>query len=291
MRSRLALCLMVPLLSAAQAPGANAAPPAPAEQAAGNPLPTAETSEADPLLLADSALHGRRHFEAEAYLERLVADPRPEALLLRAELALLSGRPREAIALLDRLDAEPSLVCRAGAAAAMALLQLGEADQANARSDALGNSCSDDAFFWRSQGRIAYARGDIDAAVAAFREALALHPSDDGTENDLAVSLIAAGDAEQASGLLSALRHRSPEAADVSLNLDFANAMRGIAPARRPQDDDHMWSIRLQFAGQGARQAGRQKLAESLFARALLNRPRYDQGLWRQYADVTARDD
>ena len=83
----------------------------------------------------------------------------------------------------------------------------------------------------------------------------------------------------------------APEAADVSLNLDFANAMRGIAPARRPQDDDQMWSIRLQFAGRGARQAGRQKLAESLLARALLNRPRYDQGLWRQYAEVTARDD
>ena len=290
MCSRLALGL-VPLLFAAQAPGANAAPPAPAEQAADKPLPTDVAPEADPLLLADSALHGRRHFEAEAYLERLAADPRPEALLLRAELALLSGRPRETIALLDRLDADPSLLCRAGTAAAMALLQLGEADQAKARSDALGDSCSHDAFFWRAQGRIAHARGDVGAAVAAFREALALHPSDDGTENDLAVSLIAAGDAEQASRLLSALRQRAPEAADVSLNLDFANAMRGIEPERRQQDDDQMWSLRLQFAGQGARQASRQKLAESLFARALLNRPRYDQGLWQQYAEVVGRDD
>ena len=67
--------------------------------------------------------------------------------------------------------------------------------------------------------------------------------------------------------------------------------MRGIEPERRPQEDDDMWSLRLQFAGQGARQASRLDLAEALLARALINRPRYDHKLWQQYAEVTGRDD
>lgn len=267
-----------------------ASSPAATEQAPAIQLPS-DTTEADPLLLADSALQGRRLFEAEAYLDRLAADPRSEALLLRAELALLSGDPREALILLDRVTADADLACRAGAAKAMALLQFARAEEAKAGLDMLGDRCSSDAFYWRSQGRIAYAKGDIATAVAAFRAALALHPSDPGMANDLAVTLIAAGDADQASSLLGVLLRRSPRATEVSLNLDFANAMRGMAPERRPQEDDDMWSTRLQFAGQGARQAHRQKLAESLLAQALLIRPRYDLGLWQQYSEVAGRND
>lgn len=291
MRSRLVNCLMVALLSVARASGAHASPPDVAEHVPDNRLPSGEMSGTDPLLLADSALQGRRLFEAEAYRAQLAADPRPEALLLRAELALISGNPGEAIALIDRVGADSTFVCRAEAVATTALLQLGQPDLAKIRSDALGSSCWADAFYWRSKGRIAYARSDIDTSVAAFREALVLQPSDRGTENDLAVSLIAAGDAEQASRLLGALLHRSPDATDVSLNLDFANAMRGIEPERRPREDDDMWSLRLQFAGQGARQARRLDLAGALLARALINRPRYDHKLWQQYAEVTGRDD
>ena len=291
MRFRLVNCLMVALLSVVPASGAHASPPDVAEHVPDNLLPSGEMSGTDPLLLADSALQGRRFFEAEAYRAQLAADPRPEALLLRAELALLSGSPGEAIALIDRVRANSTYVCRAEAVATTALLQLGQPDLAKMRSDAVDNSCRADAFYWRSKGRIAYARSDIGTSVAAFREALVLRPSDQGTENDLAVSLIAAGDAEQASRLLGGLLDRSPDATDISLNLDFANAMRGIEPERRPHEDDNMWSLRLQFAGQGARQAGRLDLAEALLARAMINRPRYDHKLWQQYAEVTGRDD
>jgi Flp pilus assembly protein TadD len=291
MPCRPATCLAALLVSAAQATGAGAAPPPPVEQASANPDPSNGVAAADPLILADDALQGRRLFEAQMYLDLLAADPRPEALLLRAELALLRGRPHEALALLARPGADSTPVCRTGAAAAMALLQVGRAEQASARSEALDSRCSADPFHWRTRGRISYARRDIPGALAAFRQALALQPSDPGIENDLAVSLIAAGDAEQAAGMLTELLRQAPEASDVSLNLDFANAMRGIEPVRRPQDDDQMWSIRLEMAGQGARQARRIKLAESLLARALLNRPRHDDALWQQYAEVAGRDD
>lgn len=288
---RPASCLAALLVSAAQAIAVGAAAAPPVEQGSDKPSPTDAITAADPLLLADSALQGRRLFEAQMYLDRLAADPRPDALLLRAELALLQGRPHTTLALLALPGADATPACRAGAAAAMALLQIEQTGQAQARSEALDSRCSADAFHWRARGRIAYAMGDVRAATDAFRRALALRPSDRGTENDLAVSLIAAGDAEQAAMILAELLRHAPESGDVSLNLDFANAMRGIEPVRRPQDDDRQWSVRLETAGQGARQAGRIKLAESLLARAVIHRPRHDHGLWQQYAEVAGRDD
>lgn len=288
---RPASCLAALLVCAVQASGAGAASPPPVEQGSVDPGPADGGAAADPLLLADSALQGRRLFEAQMYLDQLAADPRPDALLLRAELALLQGRPHETLALLARLDDDSTPVCRTMAAAAMALLQVGQAGQAHARSEAFDSRCSADAFYWRARGRVAYAMDDIPAALASFRQALALRPSDRGTQNDLAVSLIAAGDAEEAARMLAELLRHAPEAGDIALNLDFANAMRGIEPVRRPQDDDRLWSLRLETAGQGARRASRIRLAESLLARALIHRPRHDDGLWQQYVEVAGHDD
>lgn len=291
MRSPFAKHLGAMLLFFAQVSGAIAAPSAASPMDVGNVPPATEGAAVDPVILADRALQGRRIFEAEAYRALLAADSRPEARLLRAELALMSGDPTEAMALLGLVDADPMLRCRAGGVAAAALLQLEQLDRAQTQSDALKNSCWNDPFYWRAKGRIAYARSAFDAAVAAFREALVLDPSDQGTKSDLAVSLISVGNASEAAQLLAELLRQSPEAKDILLNLDYANAMRGIEPVRGPQEDDNMWSIRLQFAGQGAQQGGRKTLAASLLARALLNRPRYDQGLWQQYSEAGANND
>lgn len=240
---------------------------------------------------ADMALQGGRLVEARALLDRLVdMAPPPDMLdaarLLRAELLLMDGQGTDARHMLDALTGTAARGCRATAARAAVRVQSGDLDVARDGLNLRAEPCADDPFYWRARARVDLALGRAGAAVAGFRRALALQPGKDALQGDLAVALIAQGEAAEAAEMLAMLLRRAPRSSALIVNLDFANGMLGRMPLRASADDDAMWSRRLQFAGAGARRAGRGALAEALFAQALIERPRHDQDLWRQFAAV-----
>lgn len=246
------------------------------------------------LKAVDSALAGQRLVEAKELLDRLEADPAlsdsDSAELLRAEWLIAVGRPGEAIPLLAAADQADGWQCRKLAAGMIALIQLAEFDRADALAAAPAETCVADPLYWRSLGRLHLARDRAPAAVGALRRAAGLDPESDAVIADLGVALIAAGEAAEAAGILSRLLVRHPGQAEVRVNLDYANGMQGRRPSREASDTDLMWSDRLQFAGLGAQRANQLVLAEALLGQALIERPRHDERLWRQYVAVAERD-
>lgn len=241
----------------------------------------------------DKALAGQRLVEAKDLLDRLAAEPGPSdddsADLLRAEWLIAAGRPREAIPLLASAEDVDGRQCRKMSAGMIALTQLAEFDQADLFAAAPAATCIADPLYWRSLGRLHLARDRAPAAVSALRRAVALAPESDAVAADLGVALIGAGEAAEAAGILSKLLIRHPGQSKVRINLDYANGMLGWQPSREASDTDFEWSHRLQFAGLGAQRANHLVLAEALLGQALIERPRHDELLWRQYVAVAGR--
>jgi predicted Zn-dependent protease len=264
------------------------------------PDPPAAAPEASPVLppealaAVDSAMAGGRHVEASELLDRLEAQHpaarQPELDLLRAEWLIAVGRAAEALPRLAAIMADEPLRCRIVTAKTMALLAsgaFGDADRLNSPEEA---RCGGEPVYLRGLARLHLARGRPGDAAAALRRAVALEPASVDTQGELAVALVEAGEADAAVMLLTALVRRDPSRPDLRLNLDFARGMLGERPVRVALDDDMFWSRRLQFAGLGARQAGRARLAEAILGQALLARPRHDAELWRQYAEISGSD-
>ncbi|ALJ14579.1 tetratricopeptide repeat protein [Sphingopyxis macrogoltabida] len=262
-------------------------PPAP-------PLPTDLAAQrADMLGAIDKALAGQRLVEAKALLDRLEPEPGTgeddRADLLRAEWLIAVGRPRDAIPLLVSTEEIDGRQCRKLSAGMIALTQLSELDQADRLAAAPAATCIADPLYWRSLARLHLARDRAPAAVSALRRALALVPENNAVAADLGVALIATGDAAEAADLLSKLLASDPGQSEVRMNLDYANGMLGLQPARAASDSDLGWSNRLQFAGLGAQRANHLVLAEALLGQALIERPRHDDRLWHQYVAVAGR--
>lgn len=264
-----------------------------------NGEPSIEFAEAPPAPLADGlvaldqALAGGRLVEAKDLLDRLETegtDRDPRLILLRAEWLIAVGRAADALPLLAVIDSEVPTRCRVVAATTMALLDTAALDDADLLLAREEQSCSGEPVYWRGFGRLHLARVRPAEAVAALRRAAALEPTNDEIQGELAVALLALGDAGDAVQLLAALARRDPARADIRINLDYAHGMLGQRPSRAPGDDDMFWSRRLQYAGLGARRADRARLAEAMLGQAILVRPRHDAELWRQYEEVSGMD-
>lgn len=259
------------------------------------PAPTAQAPDthAELVRAADRALQGNRLIEARALLDMLPQqgndDVDDHIRLLRAELLVATGRPLEARQLLATLAGPEGRTCRAIAARALADIQTSQLDEAEVHLRAHEVICTSEPVFWRARGQVYLGLGRPPAAVDAYRHALALQHDSDAVRNDLAVALIATDGAAEAAGLLGGLLREQPRRQDIAINLDFAHAMMGRIPVRRPWERDAFWSQRLQAAAMGARRAGRTGLAEALFSQALIERPRHDAGLWQQYSDVSGQ--
>lgn len=239
----------------------------------------------------DSALRGGRLVEAKALLDGLHAVDDGRLALLRAEWLLFSGRPADAASLLDGLPESERTTCRGAIALATAQLRLNRVEAGRTQLTGREGDCRDDPAYWRLFGQLELKAGHPASATAALRRAHALRPDDADAANDLAVALLADGLPAEAVDILSLIAPRRPGDAEARLNLDFANGMLGRAPSRADRDDDARWSQRLQSAGAGARRAGRIPLAEALYAQALIERPRHDERLWRQYEEATQGHD
>lgn len=245
------------------------------------------------LVALDQALAGGRLVEAKDLLDRLEAegtDRDPRLLLLRAEWLIAVGRAADALPLLATIDIEAPTRCRVVAATTMALLDTAALDDADVLLAREETSCSAEPVYWRGLGRLHLARTRPAEAVTALRRAAALEPANDEVQSELAVALLALGEASDAVRLLAALSLRDPARADIRINLDYAYGMLGQRPSRAAGDDDMFWSRRLQYAGLGARRADRGRLAESMLGQAILVRPRHDAELWRQYDAVRVID-
>lgn len=289
MRPSVPLIVIAGFLSAlsAAAPGVVSG-----QEAAAVPGGLAPEADADDLVRAvDLALRGERLIEVEALFERLGRMPlddrqRGDIVLLRAEFMVATGRPGEARRLLETLGAAAREQCRVVAALAAADIQTDAFASAERDLRAAQGRCADDPVYWRALGQAGLGLQLSSAAVDAYRRALILDPGNHGLQNDLAVALIADGNTAEAVGLLAGILREAPDRQDVAINLDYAGAILGQVPYRRPADDDAFWSRRLQYAGSGARHAGRAKLAEALYAQALMESPRHDETLWQQYAEA-----
>lgn len=257
-------------------------------------LPSATTPDVnrgDLVRAADLALRGNRLIEARALLDTLDGlqpdgGQADDVALLRAEFLIATGHPIEARQLLETVGAEARERCRALAALAMADIQNRSFADAETQLRSAQGRCAEDPVFWRALGQASLGLGRSFAAVDAYRRALALDPDNWSVQNDLAVALIADGNAIEALGLLGAILRQAPDREDVAINLDYAGATLGRIPQRRSADNDAFWSRRLLFAGAGARSAGRLGLAEALYAQALMESPRHDETLWQQYVEA-----
>lgn len=251
----------------------------------------ASTSSGDLLGAADRALAGSRLVEAKDLLDQLESESgaRRDARLnlLRAEWLIAVGRAGEALPLLAAIEGDERQQCRVISAKAMAFLSTAALDDADRLVADVDTLCGDEPVYWRSLARLHLIRERPLEAVAALRRAIELQPGNDEIRGEMAVALISAGDAADAVRFLSDFVTREPERRDFRINLDYARGMLGQRPQRAPADDDMFWSGRLQYAGLGARRANLQQLAEALLGQAMIERPRYDKDLWRQYADVT----
>lgn len=277
-----AALLAVPSVGLAQESGDPVVP-------AAAPVPE-DVTRAQKVAAADLALQGNRLIEAQALLTQLAQTPgdpdEAKIILMRAELMVATARPDAARALLATLGDRDVPICRVSTAYALADLQDGRLADADGRLQAQAAACSDDVVFWSALGQARLGLARAADAVDAYRHALALRTDSALLRNDLAVALLAAGEAGEANFILADLFTRHPTDMDVAVNLDFAGGMLGRMPQRRDSDDGSFWSRRLQAAGLGARRAGRANMAEALFAQALLARPRHDAELWRQYSEV-----
>lgn len=259
--------------------------------------PPAPTDPANLIASADQALQGGRLIEAEALLDRigtldpqLVPDPVGDmAALLRAELMLATGHPSDALKELQSRPVGNVSKCRAAAAEGLALISLDRFSEASATLQSEAHECDSDPVYWRTLGRLKLVQGRPVEAVAALRSALDRSPGNRSLRNDLGVALLAADLPGEAIDLFTELVRDDPEQAEVLVNLDYARAMLGRTPVRRSADSDVFWSRRLQFAGAGARQAGRNGLAEALLSQAVIERPHFDPQLWRQYSELTGK--
>ena len=207
--------------------------------------------------------------------------------LLRAEWLIAVGRAGEALPLLAATEGDGRQQCRVISAKAMAFLSTAALDDADRLVSDVDALCGDEPVYWRSLARLHLVRERPLEAVAALHRAIELQSGNDAIRGEMAVALISAGEAADAVHLLSDLMTREPERRDFRINLDYARGMLGQRPQRTSADDDLFWSGRLQYAGLGARRASLQQLAEALLGQAMIERPRYDENLWRQYADVT----
>lgn len=133
-----------------------------------------------------------------------------------------------------------------------------------AESIRVGPPGDDDPEYWTSLGVEAFARGDLESAIADFRHALALDTEYDDTRFDLARALLRAGLVEEATTVFSAYLEREPS--DIE-------AVGGLASAQLLTQD---------FGG-----------AETALRRVLAQRPRdagswYNLGLALEYQDRPA---
>ena len=239
----------------------------------------------------DKALQGDRLTEAGLLLDKLEeignSDVAPQVALLRSEYLLASGRAGEARARLTDISVPAALTCRLLLARALASLESSSEASGEDWSGAAENSCAASPLYWSLRARTELARGAFHLAVTSYEEALALAPDDDELAGDLAVALLAAGDARSAELRLDQLLKRHAQDKVVLLNLDFARAMLGRLPIRNDTEDLETWSRRLEAAAKGAQRSGRKTLAEALYSQALIARPKHDPRLWDEYAKVS----
>jgi tetratricopeptide (TPR) repeat protein len=102
-----------------------------------------------------------------------------------------------------------------------------------------------DAVTWHEQGRRALDRGDTARALSALRKASRIDRDNRDVSVSLAMALRAAGEDDQATAVLEALRASRPDDAEVNLQLARLEADRGALPAaiRYYQDAlDALWA-------------------------------------------------
>lgn len=153
---------------------------------------------------------------ATAELQGLVA----QAMQLDGDIEGASARINQAAA--DAPDAESVQLVKAGIEA-----QAGRHDQAVAALDSLLANQPDSHSAWTMKGQmLGNVPGSRDAAMAAFRRALALKPSDAAARTGLIAMSLQAGDTANAAKELDALRKQAPKHPNTlyyRANLAFAN--------------------------------------------------------------------
>jgi len=186
-------------------------------------------AQANDLQAARAATDARRFDEALRLFEQLLST-RPADSDLLIETARVYGfadRHREAVATYRRvLDVAP--VRRHDVLPSLAWQTLWAGDAATARvlfaeaRDAAGPNQRLRAELLQGEGEAAEALGDVNGALAAYRQALDLQPGDAGVQRRLARTLNAAGRHAAAATLYA----RADDGRDAGVRLDHARARR-----------------------------------------------------------------
>ncbi len=257
----------------------------PAYEAKGQTEPADLTEQVMRLKQADAALKGARYAEAENLLSWLEQNARPEiredAALLRAEYWLAQRRVDLASAAIKAMRDRSRNRCRQDSVLgwiAYSKQEMNEAvlNLANATARCPANTGS-----WNFLGLSLLEKREYTASRSAFEHALQSDPENAGLLNNMALTWLEAGDAAAARVILQRAQLSAPDNPAIRANYDFALAMLGEAPQRTQFEFDQQWAHRLLNAGEGAKQSGNDKLAISMFSRAVILLDHFDSRAWQ----------
>lgn len=238
----------------------------------------------DPLPFIALAIYEGRLVQARAMLDNIgtpeTADEAEIALLL-AELALAQGDRAAAMQRLEQIgDLPERLRCRLDAARGQLALDDDDHDRAIGWLGDATAACPHD---WRSWNRLAILldiRGESDASLYAFDQALVRSRGALKVRGNLALFLMRHNERQDARRVLDEALAEAPSDARLQALMIRLDAMEGNLPVRDTEDTAERWAEKLAIAGEGARDANRIELARKLFSQALLAAPRFDAKSW-----------
>ncbi|PJG46964.1 hypothetical protein CAF53_01000 [Sphingobium sp. LB126] len=234
------------------------------------------SSAAAPLdypFLMDEAIDGGRIIQAEAMLAQWRAEAgatdRPRIDIATARLALEKRRDGEAAAQFTALINSGMADCRVDEGLGIAMVRLGQPQQALEPLRRAVAACADR---WRAWNALAVAYDHAESwalSSAAYERAFQLTNKPEKILNNYGLSLLKQRQADKASAIFDKAHELVPDDAGVTANRDAAYVLSGRDIRRSAGDSADTWARRLSHAGQVALQAGDRAKAQAYLSRAV----------------------
>lgn len=256
----------------------------PASVVAEEPPLDAVESESQ-LAQVEMAISAGRVTQAASTLQwlesRLPEALRTRRMLLLAEMYMASGDSNAAQEALERVPSDDNDLCRYGGVAGWLAYQKNDWNLAISMLGKSVEACADDPGRWNLLGLAFVRKNETAAALEAFNQALVLAPDNPSLLNNRALAYAYAG---KTGAALADLERAAAINNDLGIiaNLSALRANAGLDAPLEPAQDAQTRTVILANAGDGARAADRNDVAQSYYAQAILQSERFDSELWER---------
>ncbi len=235
---------------------------------------------------ANTAIRGGRYVQAKEMLDQLPQDMpdiyADEAALLRTELFVAEDNEGGASLALSQIGNRAHAQCRQDSARGWIAGKKGDVNRSILLLANITILCPKDVQLWNLLGLAFIEKGEADAALDAFNQALVLAPEHPALLNNLALAQIALTQLNAAELNLERALRLEPGNTAIAANHEYAVAMQGKIPSRQQGETDQAWATRLLYAGEGAREASNAPMASAMFAQAVLLLDHFDPKAWQR---------